>query len=277
MAFVPTYFLCPVADVVPPPPRGALALGSILRSLATPLAPVNKDEVLTAPNVDSATETDWQKTTSDSTSLSVGVFTTFLELLLGLRADVSIDHSRQDHSSFEVEKLTTVSFQPTVEYVREALRIPSVQQYRNAKGLARCRALYLVTGLKVASGAAIRHGFHRGPGVSAEVGVDGTTPITIGPTCGWSRERAEETSFYRRDEFIFAYRLHKISFFLKSDPTVSPYIKGAFLNSGEIEESEAEDETQFMLEEVEGVNLPGSALLFANAENPLVYVVRPVA
>ncbi|EEQ31849.1 hypothetical protein McanMca71_007798 [Microsporum canis] len=278
MAFSPTYFLCPLADPVPAAPEGPLALGSVLKSPNVPLSPLNRDAALTPPKVVSTVETDWQKSVSDSTSMSFGIFASFMELVLGAGADVSVDHSRANHSNFAFDKLTTLSFEPTLEYIKEALQAAGVRQYRDSRGLARCKSLYIVTGLKLASGAAIRYVSQHGPGIAAQVGVDGSAagvPISVGPTGHWARERTQETSFYRGDEFIFAYRLHKISFFLQPDPATNLYIKGAFLDAEQSGISETQDIVQFMLEDIDGASLPGSALVSASINGPLVYVVRP--
>ncbi|KAM5446078.1 hypothetical protein MaudCBS49596_006888 [Microsporum audouinii] len=263
MAFSPTYFLCPLADPVPAAPEGPLALGSVLKSPNVPLSPLNRDAALTPPKVVSTVETDWQKSVSD---------------ILGAGADVSVDHSRANHSNFAFDKLTTLSFEPTLEYIKEALQAAGVRQYRDSRGLARCKSLYIVTGLKLASGAAIRYVSQHGPGIAAQVGVDGSAagvPISVGPTGHWARERTQETSFYRGDEFIFAYRLHKISFFLRPDPATNLYIKGAFLDAEQSGISETQDVVQPMLEDIDGASLPGSALVSASINGPLVYVVRP--
>ncbi|KAI9853511.1 MAG: hypothetical protein M1813_002203 [Trichoglossum hirsutum] len=216
MSFTKTYFLCPTSDFIYPPPAGPLCLGSIIRSTSTPKFPLNGANIVPVANANPpVVETDWKKTISAETEFRLGVYAQFLQLAiggLGLGPEVDVEHSSRTANSFAFDTVTTVSFEPTPQYVDEAVKAPAVQAYlREPKQrFAPVVSLFLVTGMKLVKGAKIKYSTLGGTAVTGNIG----TPfgMTFGPKGHWTRTNDAETEFDRDSEFVFAFRVKRLRF-----------------------------------------------------------------
>ncbi|PYH42659.1 uncharacterized protein BP01DRAFT_359336 [Aspergillus saccharolyticus JOP 1030-1] len=274
MSLPKTYFLCPTSDFLHPPPAGPLCLGSILRSTSTPQYPLNRGRsvAVTAP-LPPVVDTDWRKTISTEQGLGCGVYAQFLQLATGgspLGPEVSVETSRKRAEVFAFDRVTTLSFEPTQEYVEEAIQAPAVQTWlREPKQrFAPVVSLFLVTGMKLVQGARIKYSTSQSATVRGNMGFDVTALGTsIGPKGHWVSRNEDGTELNRETEFVFAFRVKRLRFGRRLK--VEEYNKGAFLAIG----GEQENNASVLVEEVDGSQISTAQAVPDVTENGDVYCV----
>ncbi|MCJ1449331.1 MAG: hypothetical protein MMC23_009851 [Stictis urceolatum] len=274
MSFTKTYFLCPTSDFIHPPPAGPLCLGSIIRSTSTPQYPLNRANIVAVVDpVPPVVETDWKKTISSQKGLGLGVYAQFLQLATGglpLGPEVDIEHSKKAANAFAFDTVTTLSFEPTQEYVAEAIKAPAVQMWlREPKQRFRpAVSLFLVIGMKLVKGSRIKYSMSQNTTVNGNIGVDVTTlGTTFGPKGHWFSMKDDETEFNRESEFVFAFRVKRLNFGRKLK--VEEYNKGAFMAVGG-----GQEQDEFVLvEDVDGSDIKTAKAVPDVTENGSVYCV----
>jgi hypothetical protein len=274
MSFTKTYFLCPTSDFIHPPPAGPLCLGSIIRSTSTPQFPLNGANIVPVANENlPVVETDWKKTISAETALGLGVYAQFLQLAtggLGLGPAVDVEHSSRTVNMFAFDNVTTVSFEPTSQYVEEAVKAPAVQTWlREPKQrFAPVVSLFLVTGMKLVKGARIKYSTSGSTAVTGNMSID-VAPLgmTFGPKGHWSSTNDDETEFNRDSEFVFAFRVKRLGFGRKLK--VEEYNRGAFLAIGKDEH----DDESVLVEDVDGSQIKNARLVPDVTENGSIYCI----
>ena len=273
MSFTKTYFLCSTSDFIHPPPTGPLSLGAIIRSTSSPQLPLNGANIVPVLNpYPPVVETDWQKTISGETGFGLGVYAQFLQLATGrLGLEVSGEHSCRTEHTFAFDTVTTTTFDPTPEYVAQAVKAPAVQQYLQGRRFALNVVLYLVTGLKLVKGARIKYSTSGSTEVSANIGIDLTAlGVTVGPKGHWERKRDDDTGFIRESEFIFAFRVKRLRF-RRKEVTSEEYTKGAFLSVGEGKDKS--DAESVLVDEVDGAAIKEAVLVMDAIDGEDVYCV----
>ncbi|KAK0507855.1 hypothetical protein JMJ35_009744 [Cladonia borealis] len=277
MSFTKTYFLCPTSDFLLPPPAGPLCLGSILRSTSTPQFPLNGASIVPVANANPpVVQTDWKKTVSSETTFALGVYAQFVQLVqlatggLGLAPEVDIQHSSRTASTFAFDTVTTVSFEPTPQYVDEAVKVPAVQAFlREPKQrFAPVVSLFLVVGMKLVKGAKIRYSTLGSRAVIGNIGMD-VAPLgmTFGPKGYWTRTKGAETELNQDSEFVFAFRVKRLRFGRKVK--TEEYNKGAFLAIGK----EKTNEEAVLVDDMDGSDIKHARLVPEVAENGNVYCI----
>lgn len=274
MSFTKTYFLCPTSDFIHPPPAGPLRLGSIIRSPSTPQYSLNGANIVPVANENPAVvESEWKKTISTETALGVGIYAQFLQLAtggLGLGPEVNVEHSNRTAHMFAFDSLTTMSFEPTPQYVEEAVKAPAVQTWlREPKQrFAPVSSLFLVTGMKLVKGAKLKYSTGGGTAVTGNIGID-VAPLgmAFGPKGHWSSTADDETEFNRDSEFVFAFRVKRLRFGRKLK--VEEYNKGAFLAVGQQEQ----DDESVVVEDIDGSGNQNARLVPDVTENGSIYCI----
>ncbi|KAL7800935.1 hypothetical protein V8C43DRAFT_272908 [Trichoderma afarasin] len=274
MAFTKTYFLCPTSDFIHPPPTGPLCLGSIIRSTSSPQYPLNRAKtVAVADAFPPVVETDWKKTVSTEKGVGLGVYAQFLQLASGglpVGPEVNVAHSNKTKSIFAFDTVTTLAFEPTQEYVQEAVKAPTIQTWlREPKQkFAPSVSLYLVTGMKLVKGARIKYSTSQSTKVSGNIGIDvPALATTFGPKGRWNSTNDDETEINRESEFVFAFRVKRLKFGRKL--AVEEYNKGAFLAIGD----EKDDGISVLVEDVDGSDIKTAIAVPDVTENGIVYCV----
>lgn len=234
------YFLCPVSEAIAPPPAGPLCLGSIIRSTSTPTLPLNKSNLVPVENLNSpVVETNWMKTiTNDRKPRSRGheEFLQFVKRGSG----VYFKHSSRERIIFEFGTVTTASFEPTSQYVAEAVKTPAVKAWlREPKQrLSPIVSLYLVTGIKLAKGAKVNYSTSVTTTIRKRTDTSALTPIyglSFGPWGHFFKKTEDETKFKRESEFVFAFRVKRLRFRYGRYVKIEEFTKGALLESAEDE------------------------------------------
>jgi hypothetical protein len=272
MSFTKTYFLCPTSDFIHPPPTGPLCLGSIIRSTSTPQFSLNGTNIVAVSNENPpVVESDWKKTISAQTSLGVGVYAQFLQLVTGgLGLGPNVEHSNRTAHTFAFDSVTSLSFEPTSQYVEEAVKAPAVQTWlREPKQrFSPVVSLFLVIGLKLVKGARIRYSTSGSTAVTGNMDID-VIPLgmTFAPRGHWSSMNDDETEFSRDSEFVFAFRVKRLRFGRKLQ--VEEHNMGAFLAIGK----EGPDDRSVLVEEVDSSDTEYARLVPDVTENGLVYCI----
>lgn len=275
MAFAKTYFLCPPSDLILPPPDGPLRLGAIIRSTSLPQVLLNRGCVIPVQNEDTpVVETDWKKTVTHETKFGFGLYAQFLELAVdGLGPEVDFKHSRQRQNTFCFDTMTTLKFEPTPEYIHEAIRAPSVQVYLkdHKQRFAPSVSLFLVTGMKIVKGANIRYSTSATGGIAVNMGIASNAfgGMSVGPKGHWTSTTKDENEFKRGSEFVFAFRVKRLRF--KKKVEAEDYNKGAFLS---INDGKDNDRTQHALvDDQDGSDIENANLVSDVTEDGPVYCV----
>lgn len=280
MSFIKTYFLCPTSDFIHPPPAGPLFLGSILRSTSTPQFPLNGANIVPMADANPpVVENDWKKTISTETGVGLGIYAQFLQLVTGglpLGPELDVEHSSRTVNMFAFDMVTTLSFEPTPQYVNEAVKAPAVQAYlREPKQrFAPVSSLFLVTGLKLVKGAKIKYSTSGSTAVTGNLGID-VAPLgmTVGPKGHWTRRNDDETEFNRDTEFVFAFRVKRLRFGRRFK--AEEFNKGAFLAIGKDESGEEAESV--LVEDMNGSDIEHARLVADATENGNVYCVRALS
>lgn len=216
-------------------------------------------------------ETDWKKTISAETAVGLGIYAQFLQLATGgLGPEVDVERFSRKANLFAFDNVTTVSFEPTSQYVEEAVKAPAVQAWLSQlkQRFAPVVSLFLVTGMKLVKGAKIKYSSSGSKGITGNIGID-VAPIgtTFGPTGHWCSTNEDETEFNRDSEFVFAFRVKRLRFGWKLKD--EEYNKGAFLA---IRKDEKDDEA-VLVEEVVGSDFENATLVPDVTENGSIYCI----
>ncbi|EHK17757.1 uncharacterized protein TRIVIDRAFT_66658 [Trichoderma virens Gv29-8] len=274
MSFTKTYFLCPTSDFIHPPPAGPLCLGSIIRSTSTPQYPLNRARIVAvADAAPPVVETDWKKTISTEKGFGLGVYAQFLQLATGglpLGPEVNVERSNKRANAFAFDTVTTLAFEPTQEYVQEAIKAPAVQTWLREprQKFSPVVSLFLVTGLKLVKGARIKYLTSRSTTATGNIGIDvPALGTTFGPKGHWVTTNDDQTEFNRESEFVFAFRVKRLKFGRRLK--VEDYNKGAFLavDGGQ------EDGESVLVEDVDGSEIKTAKAVPDVTENGNVYCV----
>lgn len=159
----------------------------------------------------------------------------FAEFLQGLGINGTVEGGKSMESSDKwTFAATTISFVPTTEYVKQSLLDMDVQKHiRDHECWLGTQNLYMVTGIKVASGASSAISQAEKKGFNFKVGFNLTPfgiPINVGPDIGAQNGLASAQSQVGADPFVFAYRLRRVRISKTQDPKHDDYNKGALLS-----------------------------------------------
>lgn len=216
------YFLAPDHDLSS---DGSLVLGGIILK---PLDPklFNEGEVINVPirSIHSTHKYNWEHTVEDARGGRMGVWTQFVNIL-GFGGIFEANLDNKSFTQYRFQHLETTDFNPTQAYVEKAVKKPTVRAYLEGCGFD--LPLYMVTGLKIVRGPGAemierktrRYEGHARLGVSTPFG----SPYVVdsGDMTGYQAS-SQGTSFGGASDFIFAYRLSKISFKKEGDQDPLP-------------------------------------------------------
>lgn len=274
MSFTKTYFLCPTSDFIYPPPTGPLCLGSIIRSTSAPQYPLNRVSVVAVADAfPPVVETDWKKTVSTEKGLGLGVYAQFLQLATGglpLGPEVKVEHLNKTANTFAFDTVTTLAFEPTKEYVEEAVKAPAVQTWLREprQKFALVSELFVVTGMKLVKGAKIKYSTAQSTTVKGNLGIDVTAlGTTFGPKGHWTSTNDDATESNRESEFVFAFRVKRLKFGRRLK--LEEYNKGAFMTVG----GKKDDDECVLVEDVDGADIKTAEVVPDVTENGKVYCV----
>lgn len=180
--------------------------------------------------IHTTTKTNFTLSLSKSSNNKYGLFFQFLQLLgIGAEAGIELNSSGTDTFTFESE--TEEWFAPSLQFVQQSIKQPAVQMYLN--GTPGRTPLYIVTGLRVATGISAGTSMNKDKAISGQISVDASgagVPISIGPVAQHSRGNGEQVQWKCDGPLVFAYQLARIKP-NKADWTAKSYKKGAFFGT----------------------------------------------
>ena len=204
-----TFFAAPNFDYTP---DGLIQLGQIIIDHKAPgKAICGPHEPL--PKTYSSHFDDWEQEKTRALNGSVGIFAQCLAVLLGFGADISVNFAKEDDTLLKFRKLETFVIEPSRKYIEASMRMAPVQDFllENPKS----HSLFMITGIKIARGAECTKRRNRTGGVEGTASVDLTNttgvPVSVGSQGSLSRRREHRETFSGSSDFIFAYRLCRVS------------------------------------------------------------------
>ncbi|KAF3019350.1 hypothetical protein E8E14_010666 [Neopestalotiopsis sp. 37M] len=191
------YFYAPTWDY---PPDGPIKLGNVLTSVGTPQRPLT-----CVPPGDSDAEGD-------------NVFST-----------------KKTDAEYTKEKLRSGKFSILTKFLSKCAEASGVRRY--LEQTRHRKPVYIITGVKVVTGISASTESGRSTGANIGVEVDGTVwsggavPIGGGPSVEHTVSSGAKTRWDGSDDFVFAYRLSRVSVSKKTHQVASEeeYQKGAML------------------------------------------------
>ena len=213
MPSTPTYFLAPSCDF---PPDGLIALGSIIVHPKTPQKSLNyrnnQRVAVPADDLQESFKDNWEDVIKSATHSKVTLWASFLQMILGVGADVSAGLKQGREDVYKFRRLETKYFEPDVAYIEDSLKGEGVKAYISATRYK--KPIYMVTGVKIACGASVNGKTVKEYEGKLKVGLDATlltgVPVSGGPRIETSSTKGREVKFDDGSDYVFAYRVVKI-------------------------------------------------------------------
>ncbi|KAK2592384.1 hypothetical protein QQS21_009903 [Conoideocrella luteorostrata] len=203
---VNTYITTP-SWTIAPPPDGPIKLGHLLLADTGEdmFKPVNRKSIVPLPYENVTTVTGFKKSRSELTSGNAGIAAKILGLL-GIGGDAGMLYEKGRNDVFTCEKIDTMEFEPTTEYIAEVMNSAEIQIF-----MKECNykaPLYLITGFKIARGATLESSSSEGYGLQINGGLK--SPIFSAGLDGKGNITKESESLEHFADFIMAFRARKI-------------------------------------------------------------------
>ncbi|KKP05305.1 hypothetical protein THAR02_02571 [Trichoderma harzianum] len=240
----PNLNINPCSDVAP-------RLGSIFSNLETLTAPLNQHEYINVPKylMNQNLSTDFHESESQSFTAKANLGSNIIQGIEG-PADLVYAFARDKNNIYSCEFLETLEFEPNQEFVAECILASQRVQSFLENSLIGRRRVYMITGLKIASGltksSAEKNQHNSKLTVAAK-------PIAIGDLgLNMTATNAQTVSCGRTlNKTVFAYRAIRIK--LKWDGQVRYRYKSGGKYSVD-DASDDEDEDRWELQPLDGEN-----------------------
>lgn len=210
------YHRTPGLDSDPLSPA-TLKLGNIFSSLRTLTSPLNKDDYVSVPShliTDPKSLLNFSDTKNARIEVSGGVFAEVAQGLLG-GGELIYTFARDKGHSYCCKSLETVEFEPDERFVDDCIKASQRVQQFIADSFLGNKKVYMITGLKIATGLSARKTANQEHGPELRVGLDGSligAPVQAGPQLGVMASQRREIAYGPLlSEVVFAYRAIKIS------------------------------------------------------------------
>jgi hypothetical protein len=210
---VKKYFLAPNWDCIPG--DGRIALGNIV---ALPINPVPALVSVKTAEEDakvlrsSKTDVEWSQEKHGEKRF--GIWTKFLQSVLGISIDLGVSRQSSQSVVFQFEKMVTEEIflgEDEDVYVKEAVKAKNVQRYLKRSKFK--KPVFMIVGIKWVTGAVVKRVAKRDEGGKLLVSVDATgqgVPVSLGPEISVSSGSGDSVSFKGSSDFVFALRVRKV-------------------------------------------------------------------
>ncbi|KAF4962442.1 hypothetical protein FSARC_9471 [Fusarium sarcochroum] len=225
------YFYAPTWDS---PPDGPIKLGNVISSVKRPDRPLFCSPPSQDTDIFETEKKSVQYTKEKLRSGRFSILTKFLSVL-GFGVDVGAEVERSDEETFVFQALETTHFIPTPAYLQKCIEDDRVRRHLEISRFR--KPVYIITGLKVVTGAEANTLKSRtvGGNLSVEVGgtvwSGGTVPIGGGPGLEGKVTSSQRTKWEGSSDFVFAFRVSKVNV-KKGEINEGEFRKGAMLNDG---------------------------------------------
>ncbi|KAL7894262.1 hypothetical protein HDV63DRAFT_383892 [Trichoderma sp. SZMC 28014] len=215
----PTYHLPPNFST-PPPPKGPFHLGTVIKDFdrREQMRPLNhgKDKDGNAKRI--AIDNDdiyldhkggFVATRYRLKSGELGLWAKCVGVD-GLGGEASISGKRSENDTYKFDSVDTEYFCPTPSYISQCMELSDVKEYTEVTKYK--KAVYLVTGLKVAKGATVRLESGNEIKGKLEVGLNNPSlaPVQLGPRVGGSVEGNLVDDFKESSDIVVGIQCLKI-------------------------------------------------------------------
>lgn len=273
--FKKCYFLAPTRNYTP---NKRILLGNIITSPSGPDAPLNRTPFVIDPNeIDIHNEQKWKKQVGKDHDVTVGIWASFMQFIVGIGGDLSVGQSTDITNSLKGDT-TTEEFSPALDFVKACIQDQGVQQYLNQHkkkiilGHFSAR-IYMITGIKIAKDASQVAEAAKHRNIHLHLGVDGTgagVPGSAGPDLDLKWGNTNNETFEKADTFVLGFRLHEIKIHPKNleDVKIKQFVDGAKL--GKDADKDQLDEVEL---ETDGLETEDARAADFGIEKEKVFVV----
>jgi len=214
IGFKKCYFLAPTRYYAP---EKRIKLGNIISSPTAPDEPLNDlPFTIDVANIEEHSETNWSVSRGKNNEVKLGLWASFLQFILGIGGDVGGGQKTDSSQTLRCEKVTTREFNPSRAFVQDCIQDTGVKEYlvenqhQYVFGGHSSKKIYMVTGVKIASGASLVAEAARQRNIHLHLGVDGTSagvPASGDPEVQVTSGRTKGESFDSADVFVLGFRL----------------------------------------------------------------------
>ncbi|EEU35606.1 uncharacterized protein NECHADRAFT_52455 [Fusarium vanettenii 77-13-4] len=202
------YFYAPTWDY---PPGGPIKLGNVITSVKNPHRPLFCSPPPEESDVFKTEKKSVQYTKEKLRRGRFSILTKFLSVL-GFGIDIGAEIDRSDEEIFVFDTLETTQFIPTPSYLKACVEAENVRHFLERSKYR--KPVYIITGLKVVTGAQANTIKSRSLGGSVGVEVDATvwTAVPIGGGPGVEAEVGNKvsTKWEGSSDFVFGFRVSKV-------------------------------------------------------------------
>lgn len=242
------FFYAPSWDY---PLGGPIKIGNVITSVKKPHRPLACVPPLEESDIFITEKKSVQYTKEKLRSGKFSILTKFLSIfgfgvdvgaeidnrcvILPVALDTKMTDKLSDEERFTFDTLETTQFTPTNSYLQTCIESANVRHFLE---MARYRKpVYIITGIKVVTGAQANSQKSRTIGGSLGVEVDGTilssgvVPIGGGPSVEGKLSQKTGTAWESNGEFVFAFRVSRVFVGKKDGHKINEdeYRKGAML------------------------------------------------
>jgi hypothetical protein len=150
---------------------------------------------LDAEHVEVIEVTDWENKGSSEADRGLGVYAQLLSAA-DFSTELSTNHTATGDSVLKFDKVTKQRFAPSPAFVKAAIAADAVAYAMQRNMLAFRKLVYMVTGTKTASGAAVTYSKGQSMKNKAHLDIDATSasvPLSVGPKGLWNKKTDGKT------------------------------------------------------------------------------------
>lgn len=246
------YFQAPNFDINPES-ETAPKLGSIFAKLDQLAAPLNQHERLTIPEnlLNRNANTDFSEARNRSLQTEIGINATAAQGIAG-SWDLIYALSQDKDTTFRCELLETVEFAPDSEFVTASIIASQrVQRYLENSIFGRKR-VYMITGLKIASGFSKSMTKETQHNPSLKVSVSGAAmgvPVDAGPQLGLTIGQGKTVAHGKTvNKIVFAYKVIRIKVKWDGEARYKYKSGGKYTVDDDSDDSDEENEGKWVME-----------------------------
>lgn len=246
------YFQAPNFDINPDSPT-APRLGSIFSELNHLKAPLNQDNHLSIPEnlLNNNTVSDFSETRTQNVNADIGVNATAGQCVTG-SADLVYAFARDKQNIYRCETLETLEFEPDNAFVSDSITASNRVQTFISNSLFGRKRVYMITGLKLASGfsTSSTKATQHGPSLKVALNLAALgVPAEAGPEVDVSVGSARAVEQGRAlNRIVFAYRVIRIKDRWDGEPRFRYESGGKYAEDKDSDDSDEDGEGKWILE-----------------------------
>ncbi|KAJ4161610.1 uncharacterized protein LMH87_007640 [Akanthomyces muscarius] len=234
-----TLFRWPNVNIFPPDPDGPLGLGSILTKVSEPRFPLNRGNIHPLCSYPVRVKKNFLVKDKQDNNGVVRLWLRVLDIL-GIGASTTLGRIQSQEQTFVLETLEIRSFDPSVQYLKEALTAsPEIQTYiAEKRHIALFRTpvtFFIVTDIVLAkAGGCFAHVAQArteaavSGGLSFDLDFDPGSRVKVGADVDITQCAGHEVRLDLDPGAIIAYGVQKVVFGRRI--TIKPYGKDAFMS-----------------------------------------------